>query len=693
MKYLLRCKRIPWENILFFSFVSLLLFVIYRFVFPLAAVWFLPAFLLQFLFGMIPQLYSRKFGRIFTSVGAILLARSSWIVEPGLPFHLSDLVGLFLGSIVGIILREIILILCGSGEVALPKQSDVYVTQWMIRNPLSLKQPSLFFQTPFYFLFWLCVSYLCVFLMGFGFSFLKGLWIPEFLYLPEISSRTFLSVPTTILMSVSFPVLYFFAEERFSTATSREALRKHLFFGLAIGFFIQLFVLLIQTSLLPSFLSNGSNNSLLANRFPGLFIDSGSSSWLLPTLGILFIIYLFKQAQKTKEILNYLIIIFLLLLISYLGFHQAKTFWIIWTVSLFISGIWVISAKYIANQKILWSARIGLLIFTSLLAIVSLWSFSKLKSDSPLHELGKRYVAFQSDVMDGKGLRALKSLDETRFELLCATFEGIVKSPWVGNGLGSLPILLRDESRIGTKIATGVIDVPANFAMAILHDGGLLGTLILLLLVGLFVWERASYQSLFLLIIPFQFGMQVPHADGGFFALYLLFYPLSDIAVSARVIRFSNWFRYTVLILAIGLPLHYLLFFTMGIQGFGIGSEFRKEQIGMYQIQASVYGSTGFADHEFHGNRFEWKLARESGFRKGDFWIKSENSDLFVELDWQNNNRASILKTLAEPASGDRYLWRGSAPLGAEYLVLKINRHAKLLISKNYFSGKGEFRL
>ncbi len=692
VKFINRLKLLPFENLLFFSILLTVSVSLYRFVFPLAMPWFLPAFLFQFLFGFLPQVHSRKFGRIFTAMGAILLCRISWIIEPSLPFHLTDLVGLFVGSISGIVFRETALVCSGVGEIPLPKQSDFFVTQWQIRNPLSVKQESLFFQTPFYFLYWLVICIFCVFLLGFGFSFLKGYGIPEYQYLDGISSRVFLSVPTNIFLSVGLPILYFFAEERFSSTTNKEFIKKHLFFGLFLGFLIQLVVMFVQTIFLPIFFSNGSNSSLLAERYPGLFIDSGSSSWLLPTLGFLFVIFLYKKSERTKESFGYFLLIVLFFIVTFLGFHQAKAFWVIWAVSLFVGAVWVIPSKWIHNRKILWAVRGTLILFTPLLLSVLFWSFSKLTTPGPVQELGKRYVSFQTSFWEKKNFSAFQSLDQTRFELLSVTYEGISKQPWTGNGLGSLPVILRDVSRTGTKITSELIDVPSNFLMAVLHDVGIFGLLILIMLTTLFVWERMSYLSILLLLLPFQFGMQTQHADGGFFVMYLLFYPLAEVPTGSRLLRISNWFKYSVLILAIGLPLHYFLLFTQDIPSYGYGSEFRKSKLGTYQIQASVYAQTNVMEHEFHGTQYEWKLAKELGFRKGDFIIRSEEKDLLIELIWKNGNRVVLLESAMEPISDNRYIWKGTMPAGSEYVHVKISKKSILKISKNYFSPNGELR-
>jgi hypothetical protein len=494
-------------------------------------------------------------------------------------------------------------------------------------------------------------------------------------------------------MSVGLPVLYFFAEERFASSTNREYIKRHLFFGLSIGFIIQLFVITMQTFFLPTFLSVGSYTSLLAERYPGLFIDSGSSSWLLPTLGIFLIIFLFKKAEKSKEKVNYVMIAFLILLISLLGKHQSKAFWVIWLVSLFVCLVWSATQKFIRNTKIMWSLRIGILLVSPLLIAVSLWSFSKLPTSGPLQDLGKRYITFQSHFLESKDMSAFRSLDETRFELFTVTYDGFKRAPWIGNGLGSLPVLLHDPNRGRPKITSELIDVPANFILAILHDVGIFGALFLFLIGCLFVWERMSYLSLFLLLLPFQFGLQVQHADGGFIAWYLLFYPMAEVAMGSRIIRISNWFKYTAIILAIGLPLHYLLLYTQDFPNDGYGADFRKDQLGSYQIQASIYAQSGVADHEFHGNQFEWKLGKAPDARKGSLVIKSDDKDLLIELVWKNASRVKLLETVVESSAENRYTWSGTMPAGSQYVVLKVNRKAKLLLSKNYFSPSGEFRL
>jgi len=653
---------------------------------------FLPAFLLQCLFGFLPQLYSRRFGRIFTAIGAILLSRVSWIVDPSLPFHLTDLVGLFVGSIFGILFREILLVLSGSGEVPLPKQSDLIVTQWMIRNPISLKQGSLFFQTPFYFLYWLLILMLCALLQGFGFSFLKGMGLPEFQYLPGISSRVFLSVPTIHYLSISLPILYFFAEERFASSNNKESIKRHLLFGIAIGFLIQLFVTWIQSSYLITFLSSGSNNSIPAGRFPGLFIDSGSSSWLLPTLALTFMIFLYMKVEKTKERIGLFLIFLLFFIVSSLGMHQAKAFWVIWLVNGFVLLIWVLTKKFIIKTKILWIVRVGIFFLLLFMLTFVMWAFSKIDSVAVLQDLGNRFLNFQSALFLSKDISAFKELDKTRFELIQISIENIGKAFWFGNGIGSLPILLRDPSQIGDHFGNIVIDVPPNFILALFHDFGIFGTLFTLMMVILFVWERFTHLGFLLLMVPFLFGLQVQHSDGAFIAMFLLFYPIVDMSGKIRLLRLKNWFRYMVLILAIGIPLHYILLYTQDFPAMGFGADFRREKLGSYQIQAAVFATDLVSDHEFHGNQFEWRLAKETNFRKGQLIIRSEAKDILLEMIWKNKDRVTLLESVIEKSQNGDYVWKGMMPAGSEYVVCRVNRNTVLKINRNFFSREGELK-
>ncbi|WP_108978385.1 hypothetical protein [Leptospira ryugenii] len=691
MVYLQRFKKVPWEAVLFFSFLSYFTFSLYRFVFPLQTNWFVPSFLFQFSFAFFPQLYGRKFGRIFTAIGAILLTRVGDAFEVTASFYLHDLVGLFLGSILGIVLREILLVMSGQGESELPKQSDQIVTQWKIRNPVSIQQPSLFFYTPTYILLWLVVLLFCVYLQGYGFSSITQFQVPEYQYLPGISSRTFMSVPTTIFLALFLPILYFFAEERFHISHQRDSIRKHLLFGILLGFLIQLFVIFMQSHYSFGFFTKGSGTSVGAKRAPGMFIDSGSSSWIVPTLALFFLFFLYEKYKKSKDRFGYFLILPLVLLVSDLGLSQAKTFWAIWLPSLFVFLIFSVTKKLIKVNLYLHITRAICIIVLPLLLVAILYGFSKLPTDSVLKEFGVRYVNFQSAFMQKKGWEALKDLDETRFDLIEVSWASFKESPTFGKGLGSLPILLREGK--GKQLKTDLVDVPPNFGLAILHDLGVVGSILVLLFVALTVWERSAYLSFLFLVVPFQFGMMVQHPDGAFVALCLLFYPLADVSQKVRQLRYTNWFRYMVIILSIGLPLHYLLFFTQDLIGKGTGSDFRKKEIGSYQTFVSVYASDTFPFHQFHTRGVEWKLAKSFASGKKTLEILGESDQQSFELFWLNQKKELLSQQLAELQKENVYIWKGEIPGGSEYLkILRKGGHF-FSLHPNYFLPSGEIRL
>ncbi len=693
MKFLKRLKNLPFESLLFFLFLSYLFFELYRFVYPVPKDWFYPGFLIQFSLTFFAQLYARKWGRIFTALGAILLARVSWIAEPSLPYHLANNVGLFLGSISGIWMREILMVVLGRSEIILPKQSDRFLTQWMIRNPSAMSQGSIFFQTPFYLLFWCLILLLTAFISLFGFSTFYGLKIPEFMYLPGLSSREAFAFPVGFAVSICLPILYFFSEERSSPVFSKEAILSHLFFGVFVGLFVQIVVILIQFFLLPGFFAAGTGDSLLTGRNPGLFIDSGSSSWILPSLSAVWILVSHQRYKQTKERFTFLWILFLIFLVSMLGARQGKTFWFVWLGFLSVWIVIAVTSHWISDNKKLWTARAGLFVLIPLLCGSFLWGVSKMDSHSSLVTLGKKYSEFQSEFFKTKSLSSLRAIDENRYELTLITWEGFRENIWLGNGFASLPVALKDADKKGTKLSNQkLIDLAPNFYLGVLYDLGIFGSLLLFLLVGLLVWERGTYAGLFLCAIPFLFGMQMQHSDGAFLVVLLLLYPVLPMNFGDKTKRNSNWFRYTILILSIGLPLHYMILFSQRMMGTGIGSEFRKEVFGNYQLQASVPFVNGTNSHEFHGKGWEWKITSESFSKTGKFRADSKNEKLQTELLWFNDRRLPISKVLV-PWKGSVYEWNGSIPDGAQYVRLVTSSRSELTISQSQFDRENRFRL
>lgn len=212
MRLLERFRSLPIADIIFFFLVSFLVWSLHRYVEPVPQSIFYPSFLLQFSLGFFPQLYQRKWGRVWTSASAITMVRLPFL--SGLPMVGSyQLVGLFLGSILGIWVRETLLVLLGRNETALPKQSEQIITDWMIRNPTGKSNLPIWYSTYFGFLFFIfCLTLLC-FVRYQGFGMLTGLGIQEFLYYPNLSSREAMGLSCKILIPLTLVILYFFRKK------------------------------------------------------------------------------------------------------------------------------------------------------------------------------------------------------------------------------------------------------------------------------------------------------------------------------------------------------------------------------------------------------------------------------------------------------------------------------------------------
>lgn len=288
MSFLDRLRSLPIIDLVFFFCASFLVWNLHRYVEPVPKDIFYPSFLLQFAFGFFPQIYQRKWGRVWTSLSAITMVRLPFL--SGLPMVGSyQLVGLFLGSILGIWLRETLLVLLGRNETALPKQSEQIITDWMIRNPTGKSNQPIWYSTYFGFLFFLlCLTILC-FLQYQGVGLFTCLGIQEFLYYTNLSSREAMGLSCKILVPILLVSLYFFSEERSMPTPSKDSLSEQIRFGLFLGFGINILVMCIQSIWSLDFFATGTHLSVSAGRTTGLFQDSGSTSWILPVIGFLWI--------------------------------------------------------------------------------------------------------------------------------------------------------------------------------------------------------------------------------------------------------------------------------------------------------------------------------------------------------------------------------------------------------------------
>ncbi|XDD48326.1 hypothetical protein AB3N60_18490 [Leptospira sp. WS39.C2] len=691
MRFLDRLRSLPILDLVFFFGASLLVWNLHRYVEPVPSEFFYPSFLLQFSFGFFPQLYQRKWGRVWTSMAAITFVRLPYL--SGIPMVGSyQLVGLFLGSILGIWVRETLLVLLGRNETALPKQSEQIITDWMIRNPTGKSNLPIWYSTYFGFLFFILCLMILSFLQFQGMGLFTSLGIQEFLYYPNLSSREAMGLACKILIPLTLVILYFFSEERSMPTPSKDSLSEQVRFGLFLGFGINLLVMFIQSIWSLDFFAKGTLLSVEAGRTTGFFQDSGSASWLLPVLGFLWISKLMHIWRMSKERFSLILLILSFVFISWLGLKQGKAFWIIWSLMISIgmiqqlTEIWIVSPKH----KIL--TRIGMYLFLPVLGCLTLYGLSLISKEWGLVVLAKRFMLFLNSFPQNSDI-AFQHLDLVRLELIRVANSGIKENLWMGNGIGSFPLYLLSPSHVATNKYIPFIDFPPTFYHWILYDLGILGAFVFLFFIGIFLWERGLWKQAILLLIPFLFGVQIQNSDGAFICFYLVLLGEKGTGFSPSFDKYRKtiWFSPLLLILSIGLPLNYSLFQSQKFLSLGIGSEFRKNEFKEYQIAYTLPPKSPNYEYEFHGKVWEWKLVDANGLRNGRIFLETNFKSSLVEIIFLNVDRNRIKQELfTETKSG--YTWNGEAPNGASFLRIQSRSKLEFRLPKSQFDSIGRIQ-
>ncbi|MDF3819642.1 hypothetical protein P3G55_07015 [Leptospira sp. 96542] len=689
MSFLKRFRALPYIDLFFFIPLTFLFYTLHRYAEPVPGSLFYPGFFLQFFLGFVPQLYQRKWGRILTATAALVTVRISAFT--GLESLGSyQLVGLFMGSVLGIWTRETILVLLGRGEMALPKQSDHLLVDWMIRNPTGKAIQSIPYSNLFGLLCFLLFLLVLSFLKLQGFGLLQGLGFQESMYFGTLSSREAFGFVSKILVSLGFVVLYFFSEERNLPTPSKDSLLEQLRFGILVGLTINILVFVSQSIWGVRFFGIGTGESLVLGRSSGFFTDSGSSSWILPVLSLLFIGKWVGLYRKTKERFLLLLVFSLICLVSFLGFTQGKAFWLVWVVPIWIGIIHITTDIFIPTGWKKQTTRIGLYILSPISFWAIFYGISLLTFDVSLVVLAKRMIGAVSVWKHGL-FQTLISLDLTRAELIQIGWEGFLKHPWVGNGIASFPLEILDPNRIGTKLTLKFVDFPPNFFLFLLHDLGILGSLIFVFLISILVWERQTGSQILLLLLPFLFGVQIQHAEGAFVFAYLLLFPERGVGLSFSFEKYRRtiWFSPLLLILFIGLPINFVLFSSQNYITQGVGADFRKSELGEYQLGASFPATAGSQFHEFHGTIWEWKLGTVG---TGNFTLFTEGKNNQLEFHFYNVDHKLIQKVLCKE-TGSGYVWNGAIPGGAAYVRLTAKKRIQAKIPKSHFDSANRLLL
>lgn len=624
-------KFLPLSTILFSVLVSYYWIKIFHFSHPFPKEEFFGTLFLQFAFGFLPNFISRKTGRILTITGAMIFVRLS--SSAGVGFDIPTLNGLFFGAICGISFREIILEFLGRRDSQVsPKESDFF-RKLLVVNPPPSNKKNILLDIQFAIIVFLIVLTLERFITYFNAPFLKGFGVLETMYLPDISSKSAFALSMKTIDSLIFPLLYFFCEERTSPQTSSPY--SHWGLGLSIGLLINLVVLFSQNFYSMKIFSANTNESLSVNRTMGLFRDSGSSSWIIPTL-LSFFIWRITQKKGEWRTSTKLIILFSLLVVSILaGLKQGRAYWAILFITIFIILMIFIYRK-IQNKilKIAFSPIVIAVFCVSIFLFVKIGTKfqSKTSVDRISENLGTLFEK------NAKIESSLTKIDPNRFPLSVIAIHLFSKNIFFGNGTGSFILALYDKSIVPKK-TFAMIDSAPSLYLGLLSEVGLFGTIIICLWLINSSIGRKSKSHLYLLILPFLIGYQIVHPDGAFFALFFI------LAVSPNVKSYRN-FEIISVILIFCLSAFFIVHSLFVVNLEGKVPDFRKEKIFANQLSAYEKSkSAGGKRYHVFKSKTAWALQNQENLLISVF-LDSSTSKLTIKQRWAIlDEKWAVLKT------------------------------------------------
>lgn len=544
---------------------------------------FYSAVSLQFLLAFFPNLLSRGWGRVFTVLLAFLLVRPSIFL--GLSSPVVTLSGVFTGAVAGIYAREF-----ASHYLRFKNKSFL---EWKSRNSggfsdrLDLLNPHLFF------LFYLLVCTLERFLTYFNYPYFGGFGLLETMYLPDISSKTAFALSMELISSLLFPLIYLFTD----TIISRkdENSEKDYTNGLIFSFLINISIMSLQAFYDRNLFSSFTNLSLETNRVMGFFRDSGSSSWIIPTIYYTILIGSFIRKDTAGKYFTVIIIIMTIALFP-IGLYQGRIYWLLLVTGLIFLSLFIVVKK---RDNI---SKAALILMALLPFVVTFFVvlYALLNPESmPGRAFKSAYTLFQSESFTDYILK----VDPHRYYLNLSAWMVFRDNPSFGGGPGSFIIYLRDPI-LQLPNPDKITDSPGSFYTGILSEFGILGTLMLFYWAFLSIKNRVNKIYVIFLLIPLLIGYQIVHPDGAFLFLLILSGVLSPV-------KTENQYAGGKISILIGSVLILSLFISIPVNSKNKTSvhEFRKEYLGSYQLLAYEKDKKrdNLTYHTFKGKTL-WKL-------------------------------------------------------------------------------------
>jgi hypothetical protein len=495
-----------YRNVLhFFSLIllgSICFFLgkLHNFANPVPSDEYYAVFFFQFLLVFIGYSISFRLGRVLLITGVFLLSRLSSFAYPDSQILVVG--GFFTGGVMGLAFK----IYLDYSNVS-PFVRSIH-DRFTFTRGLEYRGVSFVY---FPIILFLSVLLIDRFINYFHFPLLTGTDIQDYFYFPNEPSRSLYSLSANIIIPMLYALIYFYAEERSFYNYNQGAFRD-FGEGILYAFAIQSIVIFIQTFISLDFLAQGTNNAPALGRATGLFRDAGSATWMFPLLLIYSLHYAVKELNISHPKHILFLSLFLLFLGGILGFRQGRAYNLI-----------LFSSFVLFHLKNLKRYKNNLGIFQTLAYVVLLlWAttvgfyfFAKFTNE------GKLWNLIISFTIGDSFIARVLELDPARTYLNEVALRVFSENPILGGGIAGVTVSLKNPN-FSIPNPLGVVDGPGSLYTGLPADVGILGTIAILLWVGLQIYWRSHLSFILYLIIPMLFGYHISHPDGAVFILLLI---------------------------------------------------------------------------------------------------------------------------------------------------------------------------
>jgi hypothetical protein len=460
------------------------------------------------------------------------------------------------GSIFGILCRDALIWILSKISSPPDLSEKDPIRRKMAQNPRPSNKESFWLEPELWFVFFLTVCLVERMLAYHPWSFAEGISFKEGFYFKNFSYRQAFGLSFMVWDNLIPAIWYFLVEERTSRDSDNPI--QNWTIGLSLVFLIQSIVMSVQSFLDPLFFMQATGDSLVSGRIAGLFKDSGSASWIYPTLGLFLFWNVWEKKGIWRNNSRYLGMLLIGIGTLAFGFKLGRAFWAILMFAFWLGSMYLLINRFLFRQFWIRAlAGLGIFLFSTFFLFSFLW-FGKNQSLIPsLKRISENLHSWNLD----KGIAGLEDLDPNRVRLAKASLDLFSTQPFFGAGMGSMITELKNpKSMIKTKPEKGFVDSPSNFFLGWLGEFGILGSLLLTLYLSLQAYLRKNLRYFWLLLVPLMTGMQIVHSDGAFFFVFLLLGTKRMDTARSRMLPQRKNLVLGWGIISMGISIHYILY-------------------------------------------------------------------------------------------------------------------------------------